>query len=106
LVAGNITNSVFAASVEPTNTAFGSPDELLFPHGRITAKIEGKIDNSTATPDMPNRAFYAKSVTLAQGPVVPPAVPEEPFPNPGGPPTGDRVVKGLQPTTPRTRTSK
>jgi hypothetical protein len=46
----------------------------------ITAKFTGTIDNSTATPDSPMKAFYAQSVNVQHGPVVPPHVPEPPFP--------------------------
>jgi hypothetical protein len=102
LVAGNITDSVFAASVQPESDVFGNND-LLFPHGRIAAKYEGTISNPNETPDMPNQAFYAKSVKLLHGPVIPPNVPQAPFPNPGAPPSGPRVVTGLQPTIPPVR---
>jgi hypothetical protein len=79
LVAGNITNSTFAASVQPFNNTLGDND-LKLPSGMIRAKVEGTIDNSTATPNQPMTAFYANSVQLKQGPVVPPAVPQAPFP--------------------------
>lgn len=101
LIAGDVTNSVFAASVDPTGGVFGAPDSLEFPHGRITAKIEGTIDNSLTTPDQPEQAFYAKNVFLTRGPVQPPNVPEAPFPNAGAPPSGPRLGKGLQPTVGR-----
>ena len=81
LVAGDVVNSVFTASVDPVDTTFGS-DDLLFPHGEITAKIEGTINNATATPDAPEQAFYARNVNLTKGPVVPPNVPEAPFNRP------------------------
>jgi hypothetical protein len=79
LIAGNIKDSVFSASVQPENQTFGLND-LNFPHARIKAKVEGTIDNSTATPDTPTNAFYAKSVQVQHGPVTPPSVPEEPLP--------------------------
>ena len=54
-VAGNVTNSVFAASVEPfqqrTSTKFGDPNQLVLPGGHITAKVEGTIDNSDRHPE-------------------------------------------------------
>jgi hypothetical protein len=96
LIAGNVTNSVFAASAQPLDNVFGNND-LLLPHGRIKAKVEGMIDNSTETPDQPTNPFYAKAVQLFHGPVTPPNVPEEPFPHPGMAPSGPRVVKGLLP---------
>ena len=97
LIAGNVTNSVFSASVEPLDGVYG-PGDLNFPHGHITAKVGGTIDNSTATPDSPDTAFFAKYVKLDRGPVIPPVVPELPFGNQGAPPSGPRIVKHLQPT--------
>lgn len=103
LVAGNVTDSVFAASVDPyTDPATGTslfdvPQALLFPHGHISAKVEGTIDNSGVAPAQPNQAFFAKTVRNYRGPVLPPAVPEAPFPNPGGAPRGPRIVRHLQP---------
>ncbi len=78
LIAGDVIDSVFAASVDPVDDTFGSND-LEFPHGEITAKVEGTIDNTNATPDSPTQAFFARNVNLTMGPVVPPAVPEAPF---------------------------
>jgi hypothetical protein len=80
LVGGNVTNSVFAASVQPFNNVFGSTSDLILPTGHITAKVEGTINNTTITPDSPTKAFYAKSVKQTQGPIIPPIVPESPFP--------------------------
>ena len=97
LIAGNVMNSTFTASVEPLNGVYGTSD-LKLPHGHIEAKVGGTIDNSTATPDSPDTAFFAKSVTLDRGPVIPPVVPELPFGNQGAPPSGKRIVPGLQPT--------
>jgi hypothetical protein len=90
LVAGNVTDSVFSASVEPfTNPAgnqvFGDPNQVVLPTGHIAAKVEGKIDNAVATPSQPNTAFYANQVHLNHGPVIPPNVPEAPYPRPKRP---------------------
>jgi hypothetical protein len=105
LIAGNVMNSVFTASVQPLNNTFGTSD-LNFPHGRIKAKVEGSIDNSTATPNSPAQAFYAKSVEFLHGPVTPPNVPEEPLPVVPGPPQGIRIKNsGLQPFTTTTSTT-
>jgi hypothetical protein len=89
LVAGDVTDSVFSASVQPGTTTttssgvtvpqFGGANDLVLPTGKINAKVEGTIDNSNATPDQPTRAFYAKSVNLSSGPVVPPNAPEAPY---------------------------
>lgn len=97
LIAGNVMNSVFAASVEPSPEGiFGTSQDLLLPHGNITAKVGGTIDNSTETPDSPKTAFFSKYVKLERGPVIPPSVPELPYRNQGASPTGQRVVPGLQ----------
>jgi len=82
-IAGNVTNSVFAASVMPDATGkFGSPDSFALPVGTIKARVEGTISNTTATPASPTTAFYAQKVIVTKGPVVPPNVPEAPFPGP------------------------
>lgn len=97
LIAGDVVDSIFAASVEPFNGQYDVPDALLFPHSHISAKVEGTINNSTAAPSQPGQAFFAKSVKVAHGPVIPPSVPELPFPHPNAPPRGPRIVEGLQP---------
>lgn len=100
LIAGDVTNSTFIASVDPADGQYDSPNALFFPHSFIRAKVEGTITNDQATPDQPGQAFYAKDVKLSRGPVIPPAVPELPFPHPNAPPRGNRIVNGLQPSTP------
>ncbi|WP_435010511.1 hypothetical protein P12x_001781 [Tundrisphaera lichenicola] len=91
-VSGNVTNSVFAASDQPisqlinsNDQTFGNPQDALLPLGKIEARVQGSIDNSTATPDSPTTAFYAKSVKLTRGPVSPPRVVEPPLAPPGTP---------------------
>lgn len=92
LVAGDVTNSVFAASVQPqvttstgssgtttTTVQFGTPQDLKLPSGHINAKVEGTINNSIATPDSPTTAFYAQAVHLQKGPIIPPNVPLAPY---------------------------
>ncbi len=85
-IAGSVINSVFAASVEPlvvgATPNFGTAQDLFFPRGRITAKVEGRVDNAAATPDQPTKAFYARLVRRNNGPVLPPTVPEQPLPIP------------------------
>ena len=85
LVAGDVIDSIFAASVEPFQGEFGTPDDLVLPQGQITAKVEGIIDNTDATPQSPGSAFFAQSVELETGPVIPPDVPELPFAGPKRP---------------------
>ena len=101
LIAGNITDSVFAASVEPLDGVYGSNQDLNLPHGNITAKVGGVINNATTTPDAPKQAFFANYVSLTKGPVIPPYVPELPFKNQGAAPTGSRIAPNLQTTTGR-----
>ena len=91
-IAGNITNSVFAASVNPisqitspTTQTFGNPQDALLPLGRIIARVEGSIHNDTVTPSQPNTAFYARTVDLKKTVVTPPNVVEPPLPKPATP---------------------
>ncbi len=100
LIAGDVTNSIFVASVDPYQGSYDSPNALFFPHSVIKAKVEGTISNPDITPFQPGQAFYAKDVRLTRGPVVPPAVPELPFPHPNAPPRGHRIANRLLPNTP------
>jgi hypothetical protein len=96
LISGNINNSIFVASdlpisqtqtltaTTPTQT-FGETGDVFLPLGKITARVEGSIQNSTVTPDMPNTAFYAKTVDKVHAVVVPPRVVEPPLPAPTTP---------------------
>ncbi|MFO0950801.1 MAG: hypothetical protein U0835_06520 [Isosphaeraceae bacterium] len=47
----------------------------------IHAKHEGIVNNSSATPENPTRAFYAQQVDSNIGPVTPPNQPEPPYPH-------------------------
>ncbi|MHC5544323.1 hypothetical protein ACYOEI_39345, partial [Singulisphaera rosea] len=90
LVAGDVTNSVFAASVQPVgqdsnnNLIFGDGD-LTLPLGRINAKIEGTVNNSAIVNGPSTQAVFAKEVKSAKGPVTPPNVPQEPYVGPERP---------------------
>ncbi|CAN5618910.1 hypothetical protein BH23PLA1_BH23PLA1_44300 [soil metagenome] len=94
LVAGDVIDSTFAASVQPLGGAFGLIENLVLPLGGINAKVEGIIDN-TFNPEVDpelagDRAFFAQTVRLESGPIVPPGVPEPPLPagpEPGRTPT-------------------
>ena len=106
-IAGNVTNSVFAASVLPisqvvdsTTQTFGNPNDAFLPLGRILARVEGSINNTTATPDMPKTAFYAKTVDLKKTVVTPPHVVEEPLPAPTTPVSLPGIPKVFPATTP------
>lgn len=82
LAAGDVFDSVFAASVQPFEGVFGGPNELVLPTGYINAKVEGLIDNSLnpqVDPEDFDQAFFAGRVRLEKGPVVPPAAPGAPF---------------------------
>lgn len=103
LIAGDIVDSIFAASVQPFEGEFDVPEALFFPHSRIKAKVEGRINNANVTPLKPGQAFYAKSVVFTHGPVNPPNVVEPPFKHPFAPPSGNRIAEGLQPSRPPRR---
>lgn len=100
LVAGDVTDSVFAASVEPNeDMTFGGVDDLRNLAGMIDAKVEGTIDNSLnpeVDPDVADQAFFARHLTVARGPIVPPgseAPPYRPTDGPGRTP-GVRGIGG------------
>jgi hypothetical protein len=89
-VAGDVTTSVFAASVQANplfdksvNAAvFGGPTAMNLPMGIVQAKVQGEINNSANSlvdPDAAGQAFFGAHVKLSKGPVIPPAVPSEPF---------------------------
>ncbi len=102
-IAGSVINSVFSASVDPdptltTGNGFGTPLDLILPRGVINAKVEGNIDNSSniqVDPGSSGRAFFAKSVHLAHGPVIPPTVPYQPTVSPTVYDSGQNGLRGL-----------
>ncbi len=100
LIAGDVVDSIFVASVQPFEGQFGTPNDLLLTQGTIHAKVEGTINNTLAVPDAPGKAFFAKNLQVKTGPVVPPRVVEPPFPHEGAPPRGPRIAKTLLPTNP------
>lgn len=81
-VAGDVTNSLFAASVEPAGGVYGGPNQLVLPLGHINAQVEGTVNNADLTPDSPGMAFYASQLQLNKTPVAPVGVPEAPFRRP------------------------
>jgi hypothetical protein len=103
LIAGDVVESIFAASVQPFEGLFDVEEALRFPHSHISAKVEGTISNEEVAPTQPRQAFFAKTVSLGKGPVNPPNVPEGPFPQPNGKPHGVRVYTHLQRWRRRTR---
>lgn len=135
LIAGDVIDSVFSASVQPNPAQDGTPgtigdsitlsngqtrpNDVILPRGKIHFKVEGIINNTGlleteddprdpattlfVAPQAVNQAFFAQAVKGKQGPVIPPTVPEAPFPRGGGvaPHTSKRVAKHLQPNNPR-----
>ena len=76
----------------------------MLPRGVLNLKVEGSVNNSglqqgsspLVDPNVASTsAFFAKSVKLEHAPVIPPNVPEQPFPT--GPiyHNGQRYLKGL-----------
>jgi hypothetical protein len=102
-IAGSVINSVFSASVDPdptglTGNGFGTIQDLILPRGVINAKVEGNINNvnnpfvdSAST----GRAFFARTVHLFHGPIIPPVVPYPPLSVPTVYHTGQSGLKGL-----------
>lgn len=81
-IAGNVVDSIFAASYEPDNGSYDSRNAMALGGGRIEAKIQGAIDNSSVSPETPNVAFYAFNTNVNRGPVAPPYVPSTPAETP------------------------
>jgi hypothetical protein len=102
-IAGSVINSIFSASVQPdptglTGNGFGTPQDLILPRGVINAKVEGNIsntNNSLVDPASTGRAFFAKSVKLLHGPIIPPTVPYQPYATPTKYFVGQDGLKGL-----------
>jgi hypothetical protein len=103
-IAGNVTNSVFSASVDPSpqgsnTTVFGPGNDLVLSRGVINAKVEGTIDNSTnnlVSSSVPaNTAFFASIVHVKHGPIIPPVVPYQPTVTPTVYHKGQNSLKGL-----------
>ena len=102
-VAGDVVDSIFAASVAPVDGVFGNADDLVLPVSKVNGKVEGVINNTNTLPDTPDAAFFAKTTHVLHGPVVPPTVVEPPFPFPGAKPSGPRVADVLLPSDPTRR---
>ena len=100
-IAGSITNSLITASVDGNPSQqfaqlFGAESgNLVLPRGVINVKVEGTINNSgnPLTTD-PKKAFYAKVVHRAKGPVIPSKVTYAPF-TPTVYHNGQIALKGL-----------
>jgi hypothetical protein len=102
-IAGSVINSIFSAGVQPdptglTGNGFGNKGDLLLPRSVINAKVEGNIsnaNNSLVDPASTGRAFFAKSVKLIHGPVIPPNAPYQPLKAPTVYHVGQDGLKGL-----------
>jgi hypothetical protein len=101
-IAGSVTNSTLSASVDPNPSQLFTPvfgpgqGDLVLPRGVINAKVEGTIDNTgnTLVSD-PSKAFFARVVHLGHGPIIPPEVPYQPFPQPTIYHKGQVALKGV-----------
>ena len=101
-IAGSVTNSVFSASVDPNPSQLFTPlfgagsGDLVLPRGVINAKVEGTINNSSnSLVTDGSKAFFARVVHRSHGPVIPPTVPYQPFPQPTVYHAGQSALKGL-----------
>ena len=115
LVAGNVTDSVFAASVQPFNraTAFGDPNEIVLPTGQIAAKVDGHDQQHHRDARAPRtRPSTPTRSTSTTGPVIPPERPRGPLsrahsthPCPGTPCTRSRINQLKAASRPRRPTT-
>jgi hypothetical protein len=115
-----VTNSIISVSVDPNPSGidnpgqfqnvtsktfpFGAPNNIVLPRGVLSVKVEGAVNNSglqqgtspLVDPNIPSTsAFFAKKVSVEHLPVIPPNVPEAPYPSPTPYHTGQRFLKGL-----------
>jgi hypothetical protein len=93
---------------------FGAPDNIVLPRGVLSVKVEGTVNNSaiqqgaTGSPNPlgvefpvvdptapPTAAFFAKHVNVEHLPVIPPNVPEAPYPSPTKYGKSQSSLKGL-----------
>jgi hypothetical protein len=101
-IEGSITNSLFSASVDGDPSQGLTPvigpgsGNLVLPRGVINAKVEGTIDNTNNTLVTNSaQAFYARTVHLTHGAIIPPVVPYAPLPTPTVYHKGQSALKGL-----------
>jgi hypothetical protein len=106
-VAGNVVNSIFSVGVDPAPSGinqpgqfqlpvgktfpFGAPENISLPQARLKVKVEGVVDNSGlqagtspfVDPNLPSSAaFFSQHLKVYHGPVIPPNVPQAPYPGP------------------------
>ncbi len=101
-IAGSITNSIFTASVDGNpsmafSQLFGSEsDNLVLPRGVINAKVEGTVNNASNTlTTNPDKAFFARTIHLSHGPVIPSRLTYPPFKSPTVYHAGQVSLNGL-----------
>ena len=101
-IAGSVNGSVISASVDPNPSGLLTPlfgagqGDLQLPRGVINAKVEGTISNSNnPLVSDAGKAFFARTVHLTRGPVIPPRVPYAPYPAPTVYHKGQDALKGL-----------
>ena len=101
-IAGSVNGSVISASVDPNPSGLLTPvfgagqGDLQLPRGVINAKVEGSINNSSnPLVSDAGKAFFARTVHLTRGPVIPPRVPYAPYPAPTVYHKGQDALKGL-----------
>ncbi len=101
-IAGSVNGSVISASQDPNPSDLLTPvfgpgqGDLQLPRGVINAKVEGTINNSN-NPIVSDagKAFFARTVHLTHGPVIPPRVPYAPYPAPTVYTKGQDSLRGL-----------
>jgi hypothetical protein len=93
---------VISASVDPNPSTLLTPvfgpgqGDLQLPRGVINAKVEGTINNANnPLVSDAGKAFFARTVHLTKGPVIPPNVPYAPYPAPTVYHKGQDALKGL-----------
>jgi len=101
-------------NVTSTTFPFGAPSNIVLPRGVLSVKVEGAVNNSGLQVSSPvvdggitlsgplvdpnvasTSAFFAKTVRIEHLPVIPPNVPEAPYPSPVPYHKGQSALKGL-----------
>src|SRR5262249_57041750 len=88
-------SGVFQAKTNNVIFPFGAPNNLYLPRGEINLKFEGTVDNSTNPLVETNSAFFARTVHIKKGPVIPPNVAYQPYVAPTVYHKGQQALKGV-----------
>jgi hypothetical protein len=101
-IAGSVNGSVISASDDPNPSDLLTPvfgagqGDLQLPRGVINAKVEGTISNANnPLVSDAGKAFFARTVHLTRGAVIPPRVPYAPYPAPTVYHKGQNALRGL-----------